>query len=270
MLVGLIIGIILIAVGVLLIFLRSKKQNALLEIKSTQTSTAKELQEMCASINQELGSSGGFRQLAEVKGMIKCDSPLTGELSKQPCVYYDMKVEERYEETYYEKDSQGNQTRKTRTSNTTVSSNSQRVNFFVEDETGRVQVNPNSADMDPIQVVSKYEPHTSNRTSVTFGGFSFNVSAGTNSDRKILGYEFTEKIIPLERKVYVLGEATDSSGELMIQQPKEKGKPYIITLKSEEELTKSTESAIKGFMIGAIACWVLGTAAIVFGIFSGK
>ncbi len=270
MLVGLIIGAILIGVGVLLIFLRTKKQGMLLEIKSIQTSTAKELTEMCASINQELGTTGGFRQLAEVKGIIKCDTPLTAELSKQPCVYYDMKVEERYEETYWDKDANGNQVRKTRTGNTTVSSNSQRVNFYVEDATGRIQVNPNGADIDPVQVVNKYEPHTANQTRISFGGFSLNLTAGSTGDRKILGYEYTEKIIPLDRSVYVLGEATDSSGALMIQQPQEKGKPYIITLKSEEELTKSTESAIKGFMIGAIVCWVLGAAAIVFGILSGK
>lgn len=267
---GIIIGIIFIAIGALLIFLRSKKQGHLLEIKSIPTSTAKELAETCKSINDELGQSGGFKQLSEVKGMIKCDQPLTGELSKQSCVYYDMKVEERYEETYWDKDANGNQVRKTRTGNTTVSSNTQKVNFQIMDETGKITVNPNGANIDAIQVVSKYEPHTANQASISFGGFKLNLNTSSSGDRKILGYEYTERILPLDRKAYVIGLASDSTGELMIQQPTEKGKPFIITLKSEEELVKGTESTIKIMMISAIVCWALGAGAIVYGLLFGK
>ncbi len=270
MLVGLVIGIILIGVGVLLIIMRTKKQGHLLEIKSTPTSTTKELADTCKSINDELGTTGGFKQLVEVKGMIKCDQPLTGELSKQPCVYYDMKVEERYEETYWDKDANGNQVRKTRTGNTTVSSNTQKINFQIMDETGKITINPNGANIDPVKVVDKYEPHTANQASISFGGFKLNLNTGSSGDRKILGYQYTESILPLDRKAYVIGLASDSTGELMIQQPTEKGKPFIITLKSEEELVKGTESTIKIMMISAIVCWVAGAAAIVIGMFSGK
>ena len=97
-----------------------------------------------------------------------------------------------------------------------------------------------------------------------------NLNTSSSGDRKILGYEYTERILPLDRKAYVIGLASDSTGELMIQQPAEKGKPFIITLKSEEELVKGTESTIKIMMISAIVCWALGAAAIVFGLLSGK
>ena len=135
----------------------------------------------------------------------------------------------------------------------------------MEDATGRITTNPNGADIDPVQVVSKYEPSMQGRNSISFGSFSFNVSRSTG-DRKILGYEFTEKIIPVDRRVYVIGEASDSSGELMIQQPSEKGKPFIITLKSEEELTKDKESNIKALMIGAVISLIAGLGAIAYGI----
>ncbi len=188
---------------------------------------------MCKSINEELGQTGGFKQQVEVKGMIACDSPLTGELSKQPCVYYDMKVEERYEETYWDKDANGNQVRKTRTGKTTVSSNTQKVAFQIKDDTGKITINPNGAEIDAIKVVDKYEPHNANQTTISFGEFQLNLSGEGGDDRKILGYEYTESILPLDRKAYVIGLASDTSGELAIQQPTEKGKPFIITLKSE-------------------------------------
>lgn len=262
---GIIIGIALIGLSILLIFLRRKSQDKLLEIKSTQTSSTKELVDLCQSVKDGIGNSGGFKQLSEIKGVVKCAQPLNGELSKQPCVYYAMDVSERYEETYYEKDSKGNSVRRTRTGSTSVASNSQSVHFEVEDTTGRITVNPNGADIDPVQVVSKYEPSTQGRNSISFGSFSFNVGR-SSGDRKILGYEFTEKIVPLDRRVYVIGEASDSTGELMLQQPSEKGKPFIITLKSEEELTKGTESNIKALLFGAIASLIAGIGAIVYGI----
>jgi hypothetical protein len=262
---SIIIGLALIGLSVLLIFLRKKSQDKLLEIKSTQTSTAKDLADLCQSVKDGIGNSGGFKQLSEVKGVVKCAKPLNGELSKQPCVYYAMDVSERNEETYYEKDSKGNSVRRTRTGSTSVASNSQSVHFEVEDTTGRITVNPNGADIEPVQVVSKYEPSTQGRSSISFGSFSFNVGR-SSGDRKILGYEFTEKIVPLDRRVYVIGEASDSSGELMIQQPSEKGKPFIITLKSEEELTKGTESNIKAMLYGAIGSLIAGLGAIIYGV----
>ncbi len=259
-----IVGLVVIGIGALLVMQRRKAQDKLLEIKSTQTSTAKDLTDMCRTISEELGTKGGFKQQSEVKGFVKCDQPLTSELAKQPCVYYAMTVEERYEETYMEKDAQGTMQRKTRTGATTVASNSQRVHFQIEDETGRITVNPNNANIDPIQVISKYEPYA-NRNSISFGAFTFQVPS-RSGDRHILGYQFTESLIPLNRRAFVLGEASDGSGELMIQAPSEKGKPFIITLKSEEELTKATESSIAMLFYGAVACFAIGAGLIGYGI----
>jgi hypothetical protein len=258
--VGIIIGIAVIGIGVLLLINRRKTQNKLLEIKSTQTVTARDLNDLWKSVSDELGTRGGFRQAAEVKGVVRSDQPLTSELGKHPCVHYEMRVEERYEETYTEKDAQGTVQRKTRTGNVTVASNTQNIPFFVEDATGRVLVRPDGANIDPVQMISKYEPHA-NQTRLTFGGFTFNV-AHTKGDRRILGYQFTEKIVPLDRPVYVLGEASDASGELAIQKPSESGRPFIITLKSEEELTRSTESSIKMLFVGAIVCFAVGLAIV--------
>lgn len=251
---------VLTAIGIGLLFARRSKKDKLLELKFTQTATAKELHDLCNSVAAELGNAGGFSQMTEVKGIIECDAPLTSELAKHPCVYYAMTVEERYEETVTEKDSQGREVRRTRTATSTVASNTQRTEFKVRDQTGTMTIDPTHADMDGVQILSKYEPAPSK------GGFSFGSFALNASERKVLGYQLTETTIPLNRRTYVIGEATDRSGRLLIQKPADKEKPFIVTLKSEEELTRSTESTIKGLAIGAIACFVIAAAVLVFSI----
>ncbi|MCK6542081.1 E3 ubiquitin ligase family protein [bacterium] len=261
---GIIIGLVCFGIAALLLYFRKKNQDKLLEIKFVKTSTAQELKEICKQVNDELSTTGAFRQQTEVKGVIKCAHPITSELAKQPCVWYEMSVDERYEETYTERDQNGREVRRTRTGTENVASNSQRVHFEVEDATGRITINPNDADIEGTQVLNRYEQNFSGGR-IQLGAFSMNINMG-RSGRRILGYEFTESLIPLDRRVYVLGEASDASGELMVQKPEDKEKPFIITLKSEEELTRGTESTIRNLMIGSIVLVVIGLVAITYGI----
>lgn len=235
-------------------------------MKFVKTSTAKEIIEMQASISNEIGA-GGFQQQVELKGMIHCDAPLTAELSGQQCVYYNMNVEERYEESYTETDSQGRTQQRTRTGNASVSGNTQTTRFFVEDETGKILVSPSDAQIDAVQVVDRYEPYQMGRTSVQFGSFTFTLPAMQTGARKILGYHYRESILPLGKNVYVLGEVRDSEGQPIIQKPQEKGKPFIISVKSEEELTRGKEQSITFMLYGAIAAFIIGAALVIAGVF---
>ena len=152
----------------------------------------------------------------------------------------------------------------------TVSSNSQRVPFYVEDQSGKILVNPNNANIDAIQVKDEFRAgETQMGQSISFGAFTFTVPSPLTSKRT-LGYRFQESILPLDRKVYILGEATDTSGELAIQYPREKGKKYIISLKSEEELVRGTESTIKWTLYAAIACDVIGIILVIAGLLTKK
>ncbi len=265
---GVIIGLVASGIGVLLMYLRKQNQDKLLEIKFVKTSTTAELSELCNSVKESLGQSGGFKQQSEVKGIVRCEKPLHAELSKKACVYYNMTVEERYEETYYEKDQHGNRVRRTRTGSTTVASNSQHIPFYLEDTTGKILVNPEGADLEGMQSVSKYEQNISSGK-ISFGGFMMNVSS-SSGDRRVLGYEFTEHVLEVDRNVYVLGDASDTTGTLQMQMPDEKGKPYIITYKSEEQLTRDKESSAKMMMIGAIVCFIVSVCAIAYGLMKHK
>ena len=259
-----IIGIVLIGLGVYFFFARKKSQLTLFNIKATQTFKTKDIVDLCNAVKEDIGP-GCFNKVLEVKGIIKCDNPLVGELSKQKCVYYSMKVTHEYEETYTVRNSQGRSERRTIRGSEVISSNTQSIHFYVEDDTGSILINPSNASLHTIKAVDRFETSSgSNTGTIQFGQFSFNVPS-RSSGRRTLGYRYVEEIIPVERRVYVLGEASDSTGELMLQLPSDKKESFIVSLKSEEELIKATEGSIVLYLVGAIIAIIIGIALIVYG-----
>jgi hypothetical protein len=259
----LIIAIVLFVVGPFLIVSYLKQKKKAEAISGIETTTAAALKEIWQGVAGEIGS-GSFEEPAEVKGMLECGNPIESEIAKQSCAYYRMSVTRKWEETYYETDSEGNRQRKTRQGSDTVSSNTRSVPFLVRDDTGTVKVNPNGAKIDGDRVVDRFEPESAASSgTISFGNFSLSLGGlSTTSGRRTLGYQFSETILPLNRRLYILGSASDSSGELMIQKPREKGQ-FIISLKSEEELIKSSQSGMKWSLIGAIACFAVGIVFII-------
>jgi hypothetical protein len=261
-------GIVLIIIGVILFVSRSFHQKKLFNIKATQTLKAKEIFDLCNSVRAEIGP-GSFNKPLEVKGIIKCDNPLTAELSNQECVFYSMSVTREYEETYTDYDQNKRPVQRTRRGSETISNNSQSIQFYVEDETGKILVNPNGAAIDSIKSVDKFEPAGLDLDTISFGRFNMSLSS-MMTGRRTLGYKYREEIVPLERRIYVLGEASDSSGELMVQKPKDKKESFVVSLKSEEELVGSVERVIKYTLIGGIAADVIGLALLIAGIVGKK
>jgi hypothetical protein len=262
-------GVVFFVISAILIVVRVMTQKKLFEIQSTETLTAKDLQDLYSSVKSEVGQ-GGFSKMTEVKGVVKCDNPLNSELANQPCVYYSMTVVREFEETREEKDSSGNYRPVTHRGSETISSNTQSVPFYVEDETGKILVNPNDAGIDSQKVLDKFESgEYASGPTLSFGGWTLNVG-GITAGRRTLGYRFQESIVPLGRKIYVLGEATDTSGELAVQKPREKGKKFIISMKSEEELVSGAKSTIKWTLYGAIACDAIAVVLIILGLLGKK
>ena len=261
-------GIALLVVSVVLLLVRRAQQGKLFQIAATETSTARELTDLAEHVGHELGETGSFVQVAEVKGLVKCDGPLTSEIAKQPCVYYASSVSREYEETYWETDSETKQqVQRTRRGSENVAGNSQRVPFWVEDGTGRVLVDPEGAEIESVKVVDRFERGDVHQGGgsvsigdfrIALGGASFGLGAGTRT----IGYRLRENILPLDRRVYVLGKATDSPGQLTIQASHENGGRFIISLKTEEELLRSTASAVRWLLIGTFASAVAGAALI--------
>lgn len=267
----LVLGIIVCVVGAFLIFNYFNQKKRLEAISGVETSTAALLHEICQGVASEIGK-GSFEQMAEVKGTIQCDQPLESEIEKQPCAYYSMTVTRKWEEEYYEKDKETGETvKKTRQGSDIVSSNTRSVPFKVKDDTGTLLVDPNDARIEGEQIVDRFEPQEGSASggTISFGSFSFSFGEQESDEgRRTLGYHFSETILPLNRKAYVLGSASDLSGELMIQKPREKGQ-FLISLKSEEELMASSKSGMQWSLYGAIACFVIGVILIILNFVQG-
>src|ERR1041384_960342 len=97
--------------------------------------------EIALMASLETSGAGSVAALApgtvvEVKGTLRVRVPLKAEFSGQPAAYYKCAIER--EETYYERDSNGRDERKTRT--TTVYSNMKYGQCLIEDASGRVGI----------------------------------------------------------------------------------------------------------------------------------
>jgi hypothetical protein len=251
-----------IVVGGVLLWFRARSQNQLLDVQSTEISPAGTLQELARSVAAEIGA-GGFQRFVSVAGRAESTSPLTSELGQKECVYYTMSVEERYEETYTETDSNGRSVQKTRTSSTTVASNTRSIPFDVRDDSGAITVDPEHAKVECVKVVDKYEPSQGGLMSLSFGGFSLNLAG--SGGRRILGYHYTESIIPMSERLYVIGEANDRSGSIVIGKPQEKGKPFLVKCGTRDEVVRSKKTTILTLLVIACVLFAAGVILAVMG-----
>lgn len=100
---------------------------------------------------------------------------------------------------------------------------------------------------------------------VNLGGLKIGLGGAGSSDYRSIGYEYLEEGIKMGADLYVLGDANDRDGALKVSKPKDSKQPFIVSTKSEDELTAGLGSAIKGLKIGAFVCFGLGAVIIIVG-----
>ena len=132
----------------------------------------------------------------EVKGTLRVRAPLNAEFSQQPCCYYKSEIER--EETYYERDSQGRDQRRTRT--TTVYENMKYGQCLIEDPSGQVGIDFDGAEVEAVQVVNEPTAPPGGAGGGVIGGVLAALSS-TNAS-----YRRKESILAPDIAVYVLGE----------------------------------------------------------------
>lgn len=258
-----IIGVIAVILVPILFAIRSSQAKKLYQMQSVETSTVAQLQETRSAV------PGSFVQRAEVKGVSECDSPLKAEFSETECVAYRIKLEREYEERRWETDSNGNREERINRGYETVSTNERRAPFYLRDSTGRIKVVPDGADLVMERSLSDYQSGLPGG-SFSLGSFALDIASIALGGKQTLGYRYEEWIVPLNRDLYVLGEACDDGGELKIRRSSTKGEKYIISVKSEEELVSSAAGAVKGLLIGAIVSGAVGLVLLIIGILSRR
>jgi hypothetical protein len=189
--------------------------------------------------------------LVELKGNLRCPSPLSAEFSKQNCAYFFAKIER--EEVYYERDSQGRNERKTRS--ITIHSNIKFAPCTVEDGSGRVALNLDGADIEGEQVVNRREREQG------VAGTILSIATGTGGGDLI----HTETILALDIPIYVLGEV---QADRSVGKPAKgsKNKVFVVSHKSEEERAKDLGSSMLWLLVISIVLVAATAGLVIWGV----
>jgi hypothetical protein len=164
---------------------------------------------------------GAFGQPCEVSGVVECDASIDAPISGQPCaiVSHTVTWEEWGPPAFGKRDADG---MALKGSSTEV--NDRHVpTFWVRDPTGRVLVDPLTAEFDLQALDERYEVMTASS-----GG----------SERRAW---HTEKGLPVGHQVYVLGYMSEQNGQPVLRRhPRDRDRKFIISYRSEQELSRAT------------------------------
>lgn len=258
-----VIGGVLLAVGIMLLFSRRKDREDLLEIKYIKQSKISDLIENSKEIQKRLDEKDAYRQTVEVRGNVICEKPLIAELSGEKCIFFSRIIEEEYEEIYHVEDDDGSRQQKKRIDTRVVSKIDRYVDFKVNDGSGEITVIPEGADIDSFQIFEDYKPYDGD-IEYTSGNYKYTPThLDRGKDRAVLGYRFSEFVLPIDQSVYVLGETGNEDDNLVIRKSREKDKPYIISNRSEEELVNEKDTAVTVKLVVAIILLAVGGFLIV-------
>ena len=232
-------GILLwVAAGVLLYF-RRRQLRMIDLIGQVETSTASEVS----------GLAPGT--LVEVKGTLRCESPLKSEMTEQACAYYLSQVIREYRDR--DSDDVGSERR-----SEVMASNEQFAPFAIEDRWGAVGVRGEGAEVDALEAMNRFEKEPG-EGGITLGGVTINLGGG----ERTLGYRYVESVLRVDEPVYVLG-AVQEDGQIGAPAELGREKRFLISYRSEEQLTRKYRR--NALWLGLIAGGLFLFGAIFLGV----
>ena len=260
------------AAGGLLLYVRHRTRRKVDLIRQSQTTDASAVSELSP------GTS------VEVKGTLRCESPLHSEMAEESCACYISRVTREYVRSSgpSSDDSPGSHHSR-QTASETLSEVVRAVPFFVEDSTGKVEVHPQGSEVDAQEVVDRFEPSAS--PGFTLGG----APVPFDEDANTLGYRYTESILPVDAPVYVVGVVREDGcigagpgqvdapveelplmkgGELASTLPssRDKERRFVISHRSEEALEQDLGRTVFWMMVAAVGALALGVIVAVAGL----
>ena len=257
-----ILGGLSIGIGVMLFFGSKKAAGKSLDIQMTDLTNTKNLLENFNSLTDSFGK-GSFSLYAKLRGVAYSNSPLISEYSKKECVYYKVEVEREYEELVTSKDSDGKTVKKwERKSEVLVDSEKTASDFSIKDESGMIKINHKGSNLQGEESYSNFEKgdDTGSGSSFNFAG----VTVKSGPTIRTIGYTHTESIIPIGRRLFVVGDANDRSGELTISNNKDK--PFIVSIRTEDEVVGKLSSSSSGKKRWSVILLIVGITLLIVGI----
>jgi len=265
-----IIAAILFVIAGLLVFFMRKNMDKIYHMKATETSTVGQLEEMAQSVRADMGEGPShWNEQVELKGKVVSEHPLFGQFTKRPAVVVKTKIVREYEEFKESRNSEGKITRRWVKRSDTLHDDTRETSFTIDDGSGRLHVSPSGAEYTLETVVNRFEPPGAMErgSTISFGGFSLSVgNMSFGSSRRLLGYRIRESILPVGSDIYALGEVRDGTDGLTLNDSSDKEKPFILSVKSEEELLQQYEKTANMQKYGAMGLAVISVGLIVWGL----
>jgi hypothetical protein len=190
--------------------------------------------------------------IVEVKGTLRCPSPITAEFSEQPCAHAVASVVREFVER--RRNAKGDVSSHRRSE--TISTHVRCAPFTVEDESGGVSVDATGALVEGVQTFDRFEQEAGS------GDLLGAVIESFGEGERTLGYRRVEAILPLDASVYVLA-VRRPDGALGASVDGDPAKPFVISTRSEEERAASLISRARWLGFGVIACAALAAASVV-------
>ncbi len=269
MVVLIIIGVLLVALGVYLaVFQRAKSASLALEIQAQPTKTFEEVKEALEAM-QEYNPS--YRELVEVKGFAATNETVKTPYTNRQVAFYTAETVQVSETTEEYRDSEGNRKLRTTKREDKISEEESSADLILKDNAGNeifIETNGVANKLDLVKTHDHLEPQNPYGASYNNDPFrryrKFTVpSYGTGY--RILGFKQVEKTFPLGGALYVLGEAYMLANRIWIGPPKDSKQPFIVTTKSEEQMLKQTQSSQTSSTVGGIICAILGVVLVIVG-----
>ena len=255
-----IIPIVLIVGGVLaMVFLRSQMANKVREMKFMETTTVKDLLDMFSTMQSD-GLGDHFRHYVEVKGTVYSPETVRTPFSDREVAYCASKLaavtqrEERY------RDNDGNmRTRIQKSEETITMEDSSNTLLFKDSSSDQCVVLDikNGCSFDVPETFDRFENVGNLNRYSYFRNFHHNRA-------NLLGYRMQEKTVSLNQPLYVLGEAYKEGDIIHIGKPTDRDKTFIVSTKSEDEMSGKCESNAKFAFFGGIAAIVVGVGLLIY------
>jgi len=209
-------------------------------------------------------AKGVFAGLNEIKGRCRSPAPLTSRLAAEACVWYRWSTEEEWEREVTETDAEGKRTTRTESGWQTVARGGEAIPFLVEDDTGRIRVVPDGAEIEGVPSFGE----TVGPSDPLYYRHGPRSAIGDSTHRRRL----SETLLPLDAELYVLGTARmrEDAVEAEIAAAEDGDELFLISLRSEEQIVgghfwAALATTLAGATVAGWAGWrvarVAGAAA---------
>jgi hypothetical protein len=179
-------------------------------------------------------TQGVFIGLVELKGTAECEQPLLSYLAAMPCVQYSFNIEEQWSRqvTTMERDDRGNMVERTHTEVgwTTVASETRSTPFYLQDDTGHIQIQPEGAHI---------EGHASFSETCTPMNALFYAKGPPGLVMNSDGIRrFTESVVPLHAPLFVVGPARERQDRVAPEIAAAAKEEFLISTRTQEEVSR--------------------------------